>query len=124
MLTFVPCAFTFSSLQIQHVYWLYNFIHIKVQSTDAEREELQVETVTHEPSKGLSTTMSVSRKHWLEHRKVLEEKMRQKRLEQYEMRLKEEGTCPKSTNENTGVRCSIWIVMLFVLRLLYSFLMF
>ncbi|CAH8504312.1 unnamed protein product [Schistosoma curassoni] len=74
----------------------------KVQSTDAEREELQVETVTHEPSKGLSTTMSVSRKHWLEHRKVLEEKMRQKRLEQYEMRLKEEGTCPKSTNENTG----------------------
>ncbi|CAI2726090.1 unnamed protein product [Schistosoma spindalis] len=74
----------------------------KVQSSDAEREELQVETVTHEPSKGLSTSMSVSRKHWLEHRKVLEEKMRQKRLEQYEMRLKEEGTCPKSTNENTG----------------------
>uniref|UniRef100_A0A3Q0KLC1 Claspin-like protein n=1 Tax=Schistosoma mansoni TaxID=6183 RepID=A0A3Q0KLC1_SCHMA len=74
----------------------------KVQSSDAEREELQVETVTHEPSKGLSTTISVSRKHWLEHRKVLEEKMRQKRLEQYEMRLKEEGTCLKSTNENTG----------------------
>ncbi|XP_018650473.1 claspin-like protein [Schistosoma mansoni] len=74
----------------------------KVQSSDAEREELQVETVTHEPSKGLSTTISVSRKHWLEHRKVLEEKMRQKRLEQYEMRLKEEGTWLKSTNENTG----------------------
>ncbi|CAH8476000.1 unnamed protein product [Schistosoma turkestanicum] len=75
----------------------------KVQSSDAEREELQVETVTHESSKELSTTTSVSRKQWLEHRKILQEKMRQKRLEQYEMRLKEEGTCySKSKNENTG----------------------
>ncbi|CAH8503661.1 unnamed protein product [Heterobilharzia americana] len=65
----------------------------KVQSNDSEREELQVETVTHQSSKSSSTTLSVSRKQWLEHRKNLEEKMRQKRLQQYEMRLKEEGIC-------------------------------
>ncbi|CAH8837791.1 unnamed protein product [Trichobilharzia szidati] len=75
----------------------------KVQTNDNDREELQVETVTHRTSTSSSSVLSTSRKKWLEHRKLLEEKMRQKRLQQYEARLKEEGLCgsKKSTNENT-----------------------
>ncbi|KAH8861105.1 Claspin [Schistosoma japonicum] len=75
----------------------------KVQSTDTEREELQIETVTHESSKESLTTVSASRKQWLEHRKILQEKIRQKRLEQYELRLKEEGVHgSKLTAEKDG----------------------
>ncbi|THD21622.1 hypothetical protein D915_007615 [Fasciola hepatica] len=70
--------------------------------------QLRLESVTHAPTEPpeaeglLHSSNSQRRKFWKQHRETLKEQMRQKRLEQYEARMKEQGLVESQTQCKTS----------------------
>lgn len=75
----------------------------KVVDENNGTEQLRAESVTYEMDRpGESMTGSQGRQRWRQHRELLREQMRQRRLEQYEARLKEaehKAQVTQKTNE-------------------------